>query len=225
MICICFSTSISRSAAWTTSSNARTARGVLRAALHVEEERVVERLHDERHARSAARPRRRPAVAPHRQNRKRNRENHALDYTLIRSPQTSSGGSAAFRHGGRGTTSPLAWGLTRTRSRASGAGALPASLQSHVDEDCDDDDDADDDLLEERRHVQQVETVPQHAHDQRADERARQRPFAAEQARCRRSRSRQSRPARTSVPAVGCAELSRAVRTTAAAALVRPATP
>ena len=45
-----------------------------------------------------------------------------------------------------------------------------------------DDDAADHDLLEKRRHAQQVQAVAQHAHDKRADQRTRQRAFAAHQA-------------------------------------------
>ena len=57
-----------------------------------------------------------------------------------------------------------------------------APLEPHVDENGHDDNGANHHLLKKRRHVQEIESVAEHSHDQRADERAEQGPFPAEQA-------------------------------------------
>src|SRR5260221_574170 len=56
------------------------------------------------------------------------------------------------------------------------------SLQHRVEQHGDHDHAADDDLLEKRRDAEQVEAVAQHAHDQGADQRAAERALAAHQA-------------------------------------------
>src|SRR6266705_6432623 len=57
------------------------------------------------------------------------------------------------------------------------------SLQHRVEQHGDDNHAADHDLLEKRRHAQQVEAVPEHAHDQRTDQGAPERAVAAHEAR------------------------------------------
>src|SRR5262245_43180987 len=66
-------------------------------------------------------------------------------------------------------------------SRTSGL-RMVFSLQNRIKQYRDDDDAADHDLLQERRYTEQVQAVPEHAHDQRADQRAAERAFAAHQA-------------------------------------------
>src|SRR5258707_1937318 len=56
-------------------------------------------------------------------------------------------------------------------------------LQHRIEQHGDDDDGADHDLLEERRYTEQVQAVPEHTHDERADERTGERALAAHEAR------------------------------------------
>src|SRR6478672_5425323 len=63
-------------------------------------------------------------------------------------------------------------------------------LQHSIEQDRDDDHAADDDLLQERRDAEQVQAVAEHAHDQRADQRAAERALAAHQARAANHRRR-----------------------------------
>src|SRR5690606_31463150 len=58
------------------------------------------------------------------------------------------------------------WEMFRLSTASSSAGPVAEGVDHHRAGD----DDADHDLLPERRHVQQVQTVAQHADDERADE-------------------------------------------------------
>ena len=127
---------------------------LLRAAAHVDEERVVQRLEHERHGRLSSRvagPRLQAGARLH-EMRPVHRQRHCNRVISI----------------------------TSARSSVHVRAMLP--FQDRVEQHGDDDHAADDDLLEERRDAQQVEAVAQHAHDQRADQRAAERAFAAHQA-------------------------------------------
>src|SRR6476646_3580328 len=147
MICICFSTSISRSAAWTTNS-----RPALLAA----------------------------SCAPRCMSRKNGwfsvfitkatRGAPVVLVALLRLQPEKANAAAS---------NPTTARPHRLLIRLS----LSPPLERHIDQNGANDNGADDDLLEKRRHVQQVQTVSQHAHDQCADQRADQRAFPAEQAR------------------------------------------
>ena len=158
MICICFSTSISRSAAWTTSSMP---------------------------ARPAA------SSAPRCMSRKKGWLSVFITNATRGLPPPSVAGARLqpltpaigerCERDGRRDPVPTFWCLCHLwPPHVTPIGAAP--LQHHIHQHGADDHHADHHLLKERRHVQQVQPVAQHAHDQRADQRAGQRAFAAEQA-------------------------------------------
>src|SRR5215203_1138455 len=60
--------------------------------------------------------------------------------------------------------------------------SVPLLLEYRINEHGRDDNGTNHDLLEKRRHPEQVEAVPEHAHDQRADQGTRQRAFSTDQA-------------------------------------------
>src|SRR5215204_5863278 len=158
-ICICFSTSTSRSAACTTSStfkrlaasSAPFCISMKKGLFAVFITRAIRR----RPPPDCSAPRRHPAVRP-------------------RHEAASMSNTRTFFI----NFSPL---ISNLKFEISNSASARAPLQPHVDEHGRDDDRADDDLLDEGGDAEEVEAVAQHGHDERADERADDGALAAEQ--------------------------------------------